>query len=220
MSWNFPLKIPHAGETISYQDFNDGLGFVAEMDGRLGEGNWNSGNLRNNLGRKTDLAEDISMRVYHEAHNIDIADTSESTSPSAVDIYGTGDWTVLCTASVYTRSGSLFVTASTQLLRNTPTTVLNQRDFLHVQLGLRVNGALYPVTVVGDLDDLESGDNMELGLQGATNAAVVEGVFPVASGPNTVEFVARALPARITVSTQQHKKVQATSREMLVVEVW
>ena len=227
MPWDFPRKVPKVGEVLSYESFNDGIVYLSELDGNLGEQNW-SNDLATTLVRKDDLAEDVSLRVTHGYAYVDVAEFSDlSFDPDTINIAGYGNWQAVETKNVVTRGGELFLVGSVQLSRPQPaenagpTDRPNKQDFVHVQVCFRVDGAIYSTLAVADQDDLEDGELMELGLQGWHLAAVVEGVIPISPGTHRVELVVRAVPSKTYTPVQDRNvQVQASTRELIVMESW
>jgi hypothetical protein len=229
MGWKFPKRIPRNNQVVDYRDLNDGIQPYVEEDGRLNEQNW-SDSLATQLNR-ADLADDVSFRVLHKSNIIDASSTqgdvpvvvpfevvaSRSWIPIPMDGTNTG-------YSFQSRGGALFIIASMQFsLKGRPgffdTTAfeyVTAPDLQHTQFGIRINGALEPLSVLGDQDSLYEAENMETGLSGYVMGATVEVCVPVGPGNHTIEIVAMT---EVVDNTNDALAGLIYSTELLVWEV-
>lgn len=199
MTWKFPKRIPRAGQVVSAEDFNDGIQPIVEEDGRFNEHNWND-DLKTQLNR-SDMADDVSFRVLHKSNTLD---ASEGGNPSAVtpwEFFPAKTWQPIkmdgtnTSYSFTSRGGLLEIEAGLQYSakgdpRGDLVTTDERFDLLHTLFGIRIDGALEPVSVVGDQDSLNAAVNMETGISGFMQGVNLDISVPVGPGPHTVEIVA------------------------------
>lgn len=230
MGWKFPRRIPRANQTVDAEDLNSGIVPFVEEQGRLGENNWSS-DLKTQLARSTDLAEDVGQRVASVSVRTTVADgPSLDTSLMASEVSKhppASAWVAIDNMShtFTTKGGRLYVLASLQFGRNSPFAiprffgVPDRYNVTHTLLGIQIDGAVLPLSVRGDQDYFGEGSFMELGLTGWAMGVDLCLSFPVAAGQHTVEVVANVLPGRDPVSTSRYLESLFHNRELIVVEM-
>jgi len=237
MGWKFPRRIPRANQTVDAEDLNSGIVPFVEEQGRLGENNWSS-DLKTQLARSTDLAEDVGQRVASVSVRTTVADGPlQDTALMANEVSKhppASAWVAIDNMShtFTTKGGRLYVLASLQFGRNSPPrdlpssflgppylTFVQRYDVAHTLLGIQIDGAVLPLSVRGDQDYFGEGSFMELGLTGWAMGVDLCLSFPVAAGQHTVEVVANVLPGRDPVSTSRYLESLFHNRELIVVEM-
>jgi hypothetical protein len=214
VAWKFPKRIPRDNQVVDYRDLNEGIQPYVEEDGRLNEQNWSS-DLSGQLTRD-DLADDVSFRVLHKSNIIDASDTDngwDNNGDGTPDIFpfevvASRSWVPIpmdgtnTGYSFQSRGGVLFIIASVQWSSkgdfgvfdtsapSGPTTYVDATASYYTMFGIRIDGALEAVSVLGDQDSIEEGENMETGLSGYVMGATVEVAIPVGPGNHTIEVVA------------------------------
>lgn len=214
MSWTFPKRVPVAGQAISAKDMNDGLLPTVEEFGTLGESNFASSMT---IVRATGLADDVAMR-FKQVTTTSLPYPAMYTSATNVAyIFPSESWQLVAglTADVITDGEALYVLGSMQYGWDANT---NLKDGAFLQLAIRIDGLVNPNSVVGDLDSLQSGESMELGISGWGGGVDVDSTFPVAPGPHTVEIVGRVL-VRGNVAAASRMEAQILNREMFLLEM-
>jgi hypothetical protein len=237
MTWKFPKRIPRAGEVVDVHDFNDGIQPFVEEDGRLNEHNWNE-DLKTQL-TLGDMDEDIAHRVLHKSN---LLDASEGSNPSAVtpfEIDGSSVWQPLAMDGTNTsyefrsRGGVLYIVASLQWSAYKPTigvvgtpgppftypdgeTDNSDYRIQHTLFGIRIDGALEPISVIGDQDSLSEAVNMETGISGLWQGVDIDIAVPVGPGRHTVEVVAKT---EVVESEDDRILSLVYSTELLVWEI-
>lgn len=224
MAWKHPERIPRTGEVVSHRDLNSATQPFVEEDGRLNEQNWSAA-MAGTVTR-ADLAADVAFRVLHESN---VVDASEQTS--GTEINATLQWVPLevdgtnSAFSFTSRGGTLCIFASVQMsikgqaggwTDGVATTSAPRTDIVHGLFGIRVDGALSTISVVGDQDSLSEGANMETGVSGYVQGVEVETTMPVAPGQHTVEVVAKT--ETLPTSTDE-SSILVYSTELLVWEI-
>jgi hypothetical protein len=237
MAWKFPRRIPRNTQVIDYRDLNEGIQAYVEEDGRLNEQNW-SESLRGTLTR-ADLSDDVSFRVLHKYNFIDASDTDngwDNNGDATPDIFpfevqASRAWVPIpmdgtdTGYNIQTRGGALFIIASLQHSMKgdfslyVPATENFYRQvtpMYYTQFGIRINGALEPLSVIGDLDSLDAAENMETGMSGFVMGATVQVCIPVPPGNHNIEVVART---DIVNSTDDAIAAQIYTTELLAWEI-
>ena len=210
MGWKFPRRLPRTDQVVDYRDFNDGLMPFAEEDGKLNEHNW-SDDLQTQLTRATDLDDDISFRV---GHVYTVEDASENYNGSPEFVEADVGWTLVpdMTYEFSTRGGSVYVICSLQFgAGNLQTTAL-----VYTRFAIRLDGAILPISLVGDQDFYSSGATMEIGLSGRMQGVDIDHSFPVAAGKHTVEIM---VDVRSVNKTDGDLRTALYTRELLVWEI-
>ena len=230
MGWKFPERIPRDGEVVDYRDLNAAIQPFVEEDGRLNEHNLSDSIFA--APAKTTrgvLAEDVSWRVLHKSNIIEASDTDQG---SPFEVESSLVWTAIPvdgtnTAFSFTsRGGTLVIIASLQMsIQGTPgawgdgTLIVNNpraEQVAHGLFGLRIDGALSTISVVGDQDTNNEGANMESGVSGYVQGVEVETSIPVGPGTHTVELLGKC-EALDTASDDTAILVYTT--ELLVWEI-
>tara|TARA_R110002096_G_scaffold398191_1_gene594266 strand:+ start:250 stop:933 length:684 start_codon:yes stop_codon:yes gene_type:complete len=226
MAWKFPERIPRTGEVVDNRDLNEAIQPFVEEDGRLNEQNWSS-SMAVTVTR-ADLAVDASFRVLHKHNTIDASDT-DAGSPFSVEASQTWEPLLMdgtnTEYSLSSRGGTLVVIASLQMgLQGNPgawgdgTAYLDgaREEVVHGLFGIRLDGALLPISVVGDQDTSSEGENMETGLSGYLQGIDIEISVPVTPGRHTVEIVAKS---EALASASDQVAILIYSTELLVWEI-
>lgn len=211
---------------MDHRDLNDGfLPVVEEMDGNLGEHNW-SDDLRTQLFRTTDLADDVTQRVNSGTDRYKVVDASgtvpaKGSNPDLVEIPPTQSWEPIAdlTHTFTTNGGFVYVIASFQTGRSRPTDQLGsvQPQLLNMRFGVRIDGAVEPVLVVGDQDFYQEGSRMELGVDGWGQGVDIDGILPLAPGQHTIDIVASCRPTEFAPADLYGL---VFNRELIILEVW
>lgn len=214
MATRFPARLPDTGETHAAKDLDDGLRpFVEEVNAsRLNEHNIDAG-LAFGLG---DLAEDYAFRSNCTQVWKDLGQEEPPDDVSTLvwtDLPADGTWQAVPGMRVMAVSedgGTYRLLCNVQAYNTT-------NGF--VQVGIRVDGTVYPDLVSGDQDSGYSDVTMELGYGGLLSAPSVEGILPLAPGVHTFDVVLRAVvrrPASSGVGVGKHMFVAA--RQFFVIE--
>lgn len=227
MTWKFPKRIPRTGTVVDSDDFNDGIQPFVEEDGRLNEHNWNQ-DLQTQLAR-TDLADDVSFRVLHKSNIIDASDTDQG---SPVSFFATNTWQTVAmdgSAASYSftsRGGALGVMASLQLglpgeagawgNGTTGAEDSSKSILAYAKVGILIDGALEPLSVVGDQDSLHEGLSMETGVTGYLQGTDLFLTVPIGPGEHSVAVVISV--DELEEETEKNKILVYTT-ELLVWEI-
>tara|TARA_R100001224_G_scaffold113900_1_gene101965 strand:+ start:2182 stop:2880 length:699 start_codon:yes stop_codon:yes gene_type:complete len=211
MSWKFPDKYFSSSGVMNTEDTNEAMrSSVEEITGQLGEQNF----ARNAFTTSTDYEKDIAYR--HAKLEVDVkgaqrligAGNPESflDDPNTAVLNKNLTWQSIETQvgnnpfryNFVSRGGLLFVTArlwGAQFLAKTGG--LNQSPKLNpVLFALRINGALVPESVDGNLDNLNYEEDYNTGNTGVFSVNI-DFVLPTVPGDTTVELVAQVRPQRL-----------------------
>lgn len=230
MGWKHPRRIPKTGQILDAQDLNDAfVPYVDEEGGHLGEQNFSS-SLKNDLLRETDLAQDICMRVANEATVVDASEgptvvgSAEPLTPGAQQIPAIGTWVAIedLSYTFTTAGGTLYALASMQLGVTFPQfSGTTDHNIVTMQLGIRIDGAIYPILTIGDQDSYDEGDFMERGVGGWCQGADVEGSIPITPGSHTVDFVIAAhVVLKRSFGSTRDIQGEVLTRELIALEIW
>lgn len=233
MSWKFPRRIPKTGQILDAQDLDDAfVPYVDEEGGHLGEQNFSS-SLANDLIRETDLAPDICMRVATAQVVVDAsegptsvptpADEPFTQNALAQQVTATGTWVPIegLSYTFTSKGGTLYALASMQLGVTFPKwDGPTDNNIITMRLGIRVDGAVYPILTIGDQDSYDEGDFMELGVGGWCQGVDVEGSIPITPGSHTVDFVisAHVVLAR-GFGAPRDIRGEVLTRELIALEI-
>lgn len=229
MPWKFPKRLPRQDNVVDYRDLNDGLMPVVEEDGRLNETNINE-DLATQLNREADLQDDVSFRIAHLQDFIDCSDLYDGKPgwPGVPDVlYADKGWQVIPAAALYdaitdqpgtlsytfrSYGGDIYIYATFQFSVG----AISITDLMYTKFGVRVDGAVLPISVIGDQDLGASGPTMESGISGRTMGVCIDHSISLNPGVHTIEIVAdpRAMKA-------QDKDLRACfySKELLIWEI-
>lgn len=188
MAWKYPKRLPRANNVVDYRDFNDGLMHVVEEDGRLNEHNWNE-DLKTQLTRGTDLADDVGFRVRQKTDEIDASYVYTGVGvyePDFVEV--NAGWTVIpeMSTTVTTRGGLMYVLCSMQIGSGD----IDMEAVSFTRLAVRLDGAVLPLSVIGCQDFGAIGPWMETGMSGRLMGVDLDHTFPVTAGQHTIDIVA------------------------------
>lgn len=208
MAWKFPDKYFSSLGVMNTEDTNEAMrSSVDEITGQLGEQNF----ARDAFPTATNYQKDIAYR--HAKVEVDVLGAYEGISPGVteglLDDNNTAilnknlTWQTIETQvgntpfqyNFVSRGGLLFITArlwGAQYLAKTGT--FNQEPKLNpILFGIRLNGALIPESVDGNLDALSYEQDYNTGNTGVFSVNI-DCVVPVVPGDTTVEVVARVRP--------------------------
>jgi hypothetical protein len=230
MSWKFPDKYFSSSGVMNTEDTNEAmLSSVEELTGELNEQNF----ARNAFTTATDYEKDIAYR--HAKLEVDVkgaqtgigAGNPESLldDNDAAILNKNTSWQSIETQvgnapfsyNFVSHGGLLFITArlwGAQFLAKP--SALNAAPRLNpVLFALKINGALIPESVDGNLDVLDYQDDKNSGNTGLFSVNI-DCVVPVVPGDTTVELVARVRPQALTSNRFQ---VAVASRALILWEI-
>lgn len=217
MSWRFPDKRPTNTGVMGVEDANDAaLPVVEEASGRLSEMNW-AENSFTTTPAKARFSKDIAYRHFRkhafcpQPHIITLAANVDAyrvplDSSWHVPEDSTGD---LMSHTFDSVGGNLYICA---------------RSFMQMQGGgnamptlmaIRVNGAVIPESVCGNLDIAEYDRLESTGMQHWFNA-LSEITIPITPGRTTVDMVVRVRYDKITSG---FFSINAGSRSLIIWEM-
>jgi hypothetical protein len=191
MSWRFPDKRPTNTGVMGVEDANDAaLPVVEEASGRLSEMNW-AENSFTTTPAKARFSKDMAYRHFRK--HAFISDPSQPTSDADYyDIPFDSTWHVPVDSSGNTLShtfnsvgGNLYICARS-FLQVFP----SNGAAIPMLMAVKVNGALIPESVCGNLDISEYTLLESTGMQYGFNA-VSEITVPITPGRAVVEVVVR-----------------------------
>lgn len=231
MPWKFPVRIPRTGQVVDAEDFNDGFKPMFDEAHKL-----NEHNVSSNLKTQATLADvdaDISFRTMHKSNFIDASEGNLPSSVTPFEVPCSAAWTPIPmdgTDTVYafsSRGGLLYVVASLQYAysyferyaKSSTGTISGDyewHDIIHVQFGVRLDGAFEAISLVGDQDNLNAGITMETGISGLMQGADIDICLPVTPGRHTLEIVARC---ETVPGEQDRMTAYIYSTEMLAWEI-
>lgn len=218
--WRFPRRIPHTTQVIDHEDLNDGFLPLVAASGHLGEGNWQD-DMSGQLNAVTEVDNDIAYRTsYVQATSYCGGPIASATNETRVAV-GPG-WTRVgaLTRTLDVEAGPVIAVASFQHGKSAPgdgNDTLASRAYVHVNYGIRVDGNVVPVSVVGDQDRGNAGDGMEFGIWNYLQGIDIFVILDVPPGRHTFEVVVTA-DAELLEATD-YDEVIVYNREFVVVEV-
>jgi len=230
MSWKFPDKHFSSSGVMNTEDTNEAMrSSVEEITGQLGEQNF----ARNAFTTATDYEKDIAYR--HAKLEVDVKGAytgiGAGNPESLLDDNNTAilskntSWQSIETQvggnpfryEFVSQGGLLFITArlwGAQYLLTTG--AFNATPRLNpVLFALKLNGALIPESVDGNLDVLDYQQDKNSGNTGVFSVNI-DCVVPVVPGDTTVELVARVRPQALTSNRFQ---VAVASRALILWEI-
>jgi hypothetical protein len=217
MSWKLPKRVPTAGRVISAKDMNEGFLPYVEEFGTLGEHNFNQ-SMDGQIDRATELAADVGMNLRSTATTANNYPELYNTATGLTYIFPSETWQPivgLVEEDLVTSGAALYVLGSMQYAFDVNT---RNKDGAFLQVAIRLDGAVYANTAVGDQDALSAGQDMELGLSGWGGGVDVDATLPIAPGNHTVEIVARVL-VRGNPDASARMEVQIHNRELILIEM-
>ena len=204
MSWKFPDKHFSSSGVMNTEDTNEAMrSSVEEITGQLGEQNF----ARNAFTTATAYEKDIAYR--HAKLEVDVKGYYDGTGAESMFVDNNTAilsrntaWQTIQDQNTGTpfrydfvsRGGLLFITArlwGSQLTLGGGTFRLNP-----ILFAIRLNGALIPESIDGNLDVLDYSYDRDTGNTG-TFCVNIDFVAPVVPGDTTVELVARVRPQAI-----------------------
>ncbi len=235
MAWKFPKRLPRTGQVVDAEDFNEGLQPFFEEALKLNEQNVST-DLQSQL-TLADVDEDISFRTLHKSNFIDASEGNLPTTVTPFKVPCSEAWTPIPmdgTDTVFafsSRGGALYIVASLQYAYSyfertlldtstSPATLVEGdvewHDIIHVQFGVRIDGAFEAISLVGDQDSLNAGVTMETGVSGLMQGVDIDICVPITPGRHTVEIVARC---ETVPGEQDRMNAYIYSTELLVWEI-
>ena len=208
MSWKFPDKYFSSAGVMNTEDTNEAmLSSVEEITGQLGEQNF----ARNAFTTATNYEKDIAYR--HAKVEVDVAGTYPRIAPTTLEaalddnntavLAKNSSWQSIETQvgnnpfryNFVSRGGLLFITAR---LWGAQYSNMNAAFPQNLRLNpalfaIRLNGALIPESLDGNLDVLDYQRDVNTGNTGVFSVNI-DCVVPVVPGDTTVEVVARVRP--------------------------
>ncbi len=218
--WRFPRRIPKTGQVIDHEDLNAGFLPLVAGSGHLGEGNWQD-DLSGQLNPVTEVADDVAYR-YSFVQGTSYCGGPVASATNELRVAVGPGWTRLGEL-VITRdveAGPVMVLASFQHGKSAPgdgNDTLASRAYVHVNYGIRVDGNVVPLSVVGDQDRGNAGDGMEFGIWNYLQGIDIFLILDVAPGRHTFELVVTA-DAELLEATD-YDEVLVYNPEFVVVEV-
>lgn len=195
MSWRFPDKRATNTGVMGIDDANDEmLPVVEEASGRLNENNWASGAFTS-TGAKARFSKDMAYRHFRKHVFVVGADLPSAIADAEYySIPNDSSWHVPTDSSGATLShtfdsvgGVLYICARSWIQIQTTGFA---GSGLPVLTGVKVNGALIPESICGNMDIAEYSALEATGFQFQATA-MSEITIPIAPGRTTVEVVAR-----------------------------
>jgi len=232
MAWKFPKRLPRTGQVVDAEDFNEGLQPFFEEALKLNEQNVST-DLQSQL-TLADVDEDISFRTLHKSNFIDASEGNLPTTVTPFKVPCSEAWTPIPMDGTDTafdfssRGGALYIVASLQYAYshwerwsydegvNLVVGSFEWHDIIHVQFGVRIDGAFEAISLVGDQDSLNAGVTMETGVSGLMQGVDIDICVPITPGRHTVEIVARC---ETVPGEQDRMNAYIYSTELLVWEI-
>lgn len=214
MSWKFPDKYFSSAGVMNTEDTNEAmLSSVEEITGQLGEQNF----ARNAFTTATNYEKDIAYR--HAKVEVDVKGDMPGVTPGTAEgMLDDNNTAVLAKNSSWqsvetqvgnnplrynfvSRGGLLFITARLWGAQYTTSSSAPQNIYLNpILFAIRLNGALIPESIDGNLDVLDYQNDANTGNTGVFSVNI-DCVVPVVPGDTTVELVARVRPQVVQLST-------------------
>ena len=194
MSWRFPDKRPTNTGVMGVEDANDAaLPVVEETSGRLNEMNW-AENSFTTAPAKARFSKDMAYRHFRK-HAFITDPSIPLTDSDYYDIPFDSNWHVPADSTGDTLShtfdsvgGNLYICAKSWIQ------VIAGGAFssfgIPVLTGLKINGALIPESICGNVDIAQYAELENTAIQ-QWATAVNELTVPISPGRTTVELVAR-----------------------------
>ena len=191
MSWRFPDKRPTNTGVTGVEDANDAaLPVVEEASGRLNEMNWAENSFATTPA-KARFSKDMAYRHFRKHAFITDPGTPQS-DPDYYDIPFDSNWHVPVDSAGETLShtfdsvgGNLYICARA-FVQN----LGGSAQLIPVLTAIKVNGALIPESICGNIDIAEYTALEFTAMQYWFNA-VSEITIPISPGRTTVELVTR-----------------------------
>ena len=230
MAWRFPDKYFDTAGVLNTEDTNEAMASsVEELTGQLGEQNF----ARDAFTTATNYDKDIAYR--HAKVEVDVLGAFTGIAPGITEgLLDDNNAAILSKNLVWqsietqvgntpfrynfvSHGGLLFITArlwGAQYLAKTG--AFNVEPYLNpVLFGIRLNGALIPESLDGNLDVLDYQQDYNTGNTGVFSVNI-DCVVPVVPGDTTVEVVARVRPQR----TQSNRfMIAVASRSLILWEI-
>jgi hypothetical protein len=218
VAWKYPKHRLAKNRPASVDEINEDLAAVAQESGRLNEHNWKNSAISN----RTSLAHSASIRssgVYQAVPHIDgegimwaVGGTggSEGTKPNYYrQQTGHLDWSIVETVGFNTDNTLIWINASFQQMKFRGTGI----DYLSLQYGLRIDGALLNETVTGTLERDGS-------LYPRYDVPItLDALVPVPAGSHTADLVVRGIRSPELLDETAFKSIFITNRELFVIEL-
>jgi hypothetical protein len=229
MAWRFPDKYFSSAGVMNTDDTNEAMrSSVEEITGELGEQNF----ARDAFTTATDYDKDIAYR--HAKVEVDVLGAYTLIAPATTEgllddnnaaiLNKNLTWQGIETQvgnvplryNFVSRGGLLFITARLWGAQYLAKGVLNADPKLNpVLFGIRLNGALIPESIDGNLDNLNYEQDYNTGNTGVFSVNI-DCVVPVVPGDTTVEVVARVRPQ---ASQKDRYVIAVASRALILWEI-
>ena len=193
MTWKLPKRLPRTGSVVDSRDFNDALMHVVEEDGRLNEHNWNddlgsTSAVAGQLTMNTHMETDAAFRYFHYGEAVDASELYNSV-PAPDFFYASRGWQAIPELSItFTTPGGFFYIWSSMQF-SIADMALGDNDLVYTRFAVRLNGAILPISVIGDQDSYSSGTTMETGLSGRSMGVDIDHSIKLSAGTHTLDIV-------------------------------
>lgn len=217
--WRFPRRRPHASQVVDHEDLNDAFLPLVAASGHLGEGNFQD-DLSGQLNAVTEVDTDVAYR-HHGVKATSYAGGPVASASGETRIAIGPGWTRIgsMTRTIDVETGPVICVFSAQHGRAIPNDgndSLPSVARVHTNYGIRIDGSVEPLSVIGDQDRGHSGDGMEHGIWNYRQGVDIFFIAVVAPGRHTFEAVCNAEATTDVASLDQ---IVVYNREFIVVEV-
>ena len=217
MAWKYPKHRLAKNRPASVDEVNENLAAVAQESGRLNEHNWKNAAISS----RTSLGQAAAIRssgVYQAVSHIDgegiLWPVGGGTKPNYYqEQTGHLDWSAVETVGFNTDNTLIWINASFQQMKLRSTGV----DYLSVQYGLRIDGALLNETVTGTLE--RANDRYGSLYPRYAVPITLDAIVPVPSGSHTADLVVRGIRSPELLDETEFNHIFITNRELFVIEL-